>query len=272
MILFQSCTLITLEDVVMKILVTGANGFVGRYIMKAVPGAEPVTNLRDRKEDIRSIFEDAGYIIHTAAISDTQICEKNPDESYEANVLLPVAIAKAAPRAKLICFSSDQVYNASQHDGPYLEGMECPGSVYARHKLEMEQRVLDINPGAVMLRLTWMFDMNHGYAPMILSEEKNIAVPEQYRGITWVREVADNIEKTFALPGGSYNFGSENEMPMPLFALTALAFLGRSKAVITENSRHNLWMNTKKAQEIGVAFSSSIEGFKKCVSTASEER
>ena len=256
----------------MKILVTGANGFVGKYIMRSVPGAEPVTNLRSRKDEMSSIFEDADYIIHTAAISDTQICEKNPDESFEANVRLPVEIAKAAPDAKLICFSSDQVYNASELDGPYSEEMECPGSVYARHKLEMERRVLDINPAAVMLRPTWMFDMKHGFVQNILSNEKSIEVPEQYRGITWVREVADNIEKTFALPGGSYNFGSENDMAMPLFTSTALGFLNKSKDVLIQGRRHNLWMSTKKAQEHGIVFSSSIEGLKKCVSTSLEDR
>ena len=33
-----------------------------------------------------------------------------------------------------------------------------PGNIYAAHKLEMEKRVLDILPSAVMLRAEWMYD------------------------------------------------------------------------------------------------------------------
>ena len=53
---------------------------------------------------------------------------------------------------KLICFSSDQVYSACEDDGPYTEENVKPGNIYAAHKLEMENRVLDILPSAVMLR------------------------------------------------------------------------------------------------------------------------
>ncbi len=107
------------------------------------------------------VVEDSGAdtIIHTAAISDTGYCQNHPEESYRANVALPLLLARAAQGRKLICFSSDQVYNGSQEPGPYTEDMACPASVYAAHKLEMEQRVLDVLPTAVMLRAQWMYDL-----------------------------------------------------------------------------------------------------------------
>ena len=249
----------------MKILLTGPNGFVGKYIMKVVPEAEPIENLRSRRAEIPALFEAANVIIHTAAISNTRICEENPDDSYDANVLFPVEIAKAAPNAKLICFSSDQVYNASPLDGPYSEDMSCPAGIYANHKLEMEQRVLDINPDAVMLRAAWMYDMNHGFIKNLLQADSSIEAPEQYRGITWVQEVADSIRDTFTLPGGCYNFGSENGMPMPVFTEAVLRLLNKDVDVVPGNIRHNLWMNTEKAQKHGISFSSSLEGVRKCI-------
>lgn len=50
------------------------------------------------EKQIRQIVEEseADVIIHTAAISDVGICEKNPEDSYYANVLLPVYLAKAS--------------------------------------------------------------------------------------------------------------------------------------------------------------------------------
>ena len=45
-----------------------------------------------------------------------------------------------------------------EEDGPYLEERVKPGNLYAEHKLEMEERVLGIDPDAVMLRAEWMYD------------------------------------------------------------------------------------------------------------------
>ena len=57
---------------------------------------------------------------------------------------------------KLICFSSDQGYRACREEGPYIEEVVKPGNIYAEHKLEMEERVLELVPSAVMLRAEWM--------------------------------------------------------------------------------------------------------------------
>ena len=100
----------------------------------------------------------ADVIIHTAAISDVGTCEKDPGASYEANVRLPLFLAKAAKEQKMICFSSDQVYRGCAGEGPYKEEDASPCNVYGRHKLEMEQQVLDVKPDAVMLRAEWMYD------------------------------------------------------------------------------------------------------------------
>ena len=48
------------------------------------------------------------------------------------------------------------MYSACEDGGPYTEENVKPGNIYAAHKLEMEKRVLDILPSAVMLRAEWM--------------------------------------------------------------------------------------------------------------------
>ena len=147
----------------MKMLLTGANGFVGNRI-KNTYGEDVVASpsLRNVSEDdVKRIVEESGadVIVHTAAISDIGVCQNNPQQSYIANVMLPVYLAKAAQGRKLVCFSSDQVYSGCEADGPYTEENVRPANIYAEHKLEMEKRVLDIAPDAVMLRAEWMYDV-----------------------------------------------------------------------------------------------------------------
>lgn len=101
-------------------------------------------------------------ILHTAAISDTGYCADHPEQAYRANVELPVWLARAAAEtgAKLVAFSSDQVYAGVEQSGPLPETIPLkPANVYGQDKLEMEQRVQALCPGAVLLRATWMYDL-----------------------------------------------------------------------------------------------------------------
>ena len=139
----------------MRILITGTTGFVGHKLKASYTDAIAAPSLRNATRDmIKKIVEEseADVVIHTAAISDIGTCQKDPQSSYFANVQIPLYLAAACKDRKLICFSSDQVYSACKEEGPYIEEVVKPGNIYAEHKLEMEERVLDLVPSAVMLR------------------------------------------------------------------------------------------------------------------------
>ena len=254
------------------ILITGAAGFVGRRLMETVPGAVAAPSLRDAsQEDIKRIVEESGAeaILHTAAISDIGACQADPEASYRANVQIPLWLARAAGNRKLVCFSSDQVYSGSKEAGPYSEEMTAPGNVYACHKLEMEQRVLEILPEAVMLRAEWMYDLRApkpNYLLNVLRAEGTVAFSSrQYRGVTYLGEVAENMDRVLALPGGAYNFGSETTLSMQELTKRLAALLGKPLAVEDAPPRHNLWMDCGKAARYGVVFSDVLTGLTKCL-------
>ena len=146
--------------------------------------------------------------------------------------------------------------------------MVKPSNLYAEHKLEMERRVLDIEPEAVMLRAEWMYDYylkKPNYFMNILNAKESVCFSShQYIGITYVKEVAQNMEKVIHLPGGSYNFGSETTKSMYEITKEFLEVIGKDIKVEDTLSKHNLWMNCEKAKTYGVKFSSAGDGLKKC--------
>ncbi|MBR5134875.1 MAG: sugar nucleotide-binding protein [Clostridia bacterium] len=252
-------------------LVTGASGFVGAAIMERCEGAVACPSLKGCTEaDVARLVEEseADVIVHTAAIADIGVCQANPDASYQANVLLPVWLAKAAKHRKLICFSSDQVYSGMDSDGPYTEETVKPNNVYAAHKIEMEQRVLDVCPDAVMLRAEWMYghrSKKPNYFLNVLAADGELRFSSaQYRGITYVDEVADNMAAVARLTGGVYNFGSETTKSMFEITKEFLAFLGKDVPLSDAPAGHNLWMNCDKARRQGVRFRLVEDGLKQC--------
>ena len=270
-----------------RILVTGAGGFVGARILEMWRGryelcAFPHDFLRTADESavIRfTLKEHPDVIIHTAALSDTRYCQQNPEDSFRANVLLPGWVAKAAVEAdaKLLSFSSDQVYAGVEQRGALAETLALsPANVYGCHKLEAEARVLAQCPDAVALRLPWMYDFPgyrlpiRGNLPLnILKAAKAGEVlhfsRSDYRGVGYVREVIENLIPAMELPGGVYNFGSECDGNM-VDTARCFAELLRADVTIEESDfTRNLAMDTGKIKAHGIVFSSTWGAFRQCL-------
>lgn len=271
-----------------KLLVSGAGGFVGARIMTQLAGryelcAFPKGMLAAADEQTVADWvrrEQPDVIVHMAALSDTGYSEKHPDESYRANVLLPCWMAAAAQKsgAKLVAFSSDQVYTGLTEHGPFDEDTSLsPANVYGRHKQEMEQRVLDILPDAVLLRAAWMYDLP-GYGLPIrgnfllnlltaaMRQETLRFSMRDYRGITYVREAVERLPQAMELPGGVYNFGSENDCDMVTTARRTCALLDIPPVIETADWPRSLLMDGGRFRAAaGVGFDDTLTGVQHCL-------
>lgn len=270
-----------------KILVTGAGGFVGARVMQQWADryelcAFPKGSLATADETaVRQLIlqQRPDAILHTAALSDTGYCARHPDEARRANVELPVWIARAAAEcsAKLVAFSSDQVYAGVEQPGPLPETLELhPNNEYGRGKLEMEQRVQAVCPEAVLLRATWMYDLPgyrlpvRGNLPLNLlraaqkGESVRVSVRD-FRGVTYVRQAIENLEPALQLPGGVYNFGSGNAVNMVETARQFAEVLGVGVTVEQEIWPRNLVMDGAKTEQFGIRFDTTQQGIRRCL-------
>lgn len=270
-----------------KILVTGAGGFVGSRVMQQWAGryelcAFPKGFLAVAGEDaVRQavLRQHPDAILHTAAISDTGYCTDHPAQAYRANVELPVWLARTAVEigAKLVAFSSDQVYAGVGQSGPLSENIPLqPANVYGQGKLEMEQRVQAICPSAILLRATWMYDLPgyqlpvRGNLPLNLLRAAQWGEPvrfsaRDFRGITYVRQAVTLLEPAMKLPGGVYNFGSENAENMVLTARQFAETLGITVDIQEADWARNLAMDCSKLRAQGIVFDTTQAGLERCL-------
>ncbi|HWP28661.1 MAG TPA: dTDP-4-dehydrorhamnose reductase [Chloroflexota bacterium] len=169
----------------MRVLVTGSNGLLGTRLLAvllqrpqvAVLAASrgPCTNrylgefpyfpldITDSAQVARLVAAVApDVVVHTAALTDVDRCEREPERAWLVNVRATEWVAEACARqgALLVHLSSEYVFDGQA--GPYAEtDPPRPLSVYGRTKLASEQIVAQRCARWIVARTTVLF----GYAP-----------------------------------------------------------------------------------------------------------
>lgn len=281
-----------------RILITGSNGFFGSRLyeyFKEREGYEAlgVTHRELEISDslavsafVKAICPD--YVLHCAGISNTRTCEEEPEQSEQINVRGAANIARACREAgaKMIFMSSDQIYNAACSMEPNREDqVQKPCSVYGRDKRRAEEAMLTCLSDGVALRLTWMYDYPVkerssgsgllGKLVKALEEKGRLELPvHEYRGFTYVWDGIRSMEAAFALPGGVYNFGSENSRnTFDTASLFLRALTGQkevSQVLRRDGERfsscpRNLSMDISRIRGYGIDFPDTAEGIERCL-------
>ena len=190
-----------------KLLITGAHGFLGWNICRLAQGRWhlfgtvysnqleipnvttariDLTDLSELKRLFQEVRPDA--VIHTAAVSDPNYCQVNPDVSHAINVEASVNIALLCSDYMIpyLYTSTDLVFDGL--NAPYQESDPvCPVNVYGEHKAQAEERILKAYPQSAVCRLSLMFGLSGPAAksfiqPMLLAmkegRELNLFVNE----------------------------------------------------------------------------------------------
>lgn len=208
----------------MKILLTGGSGLLGQYlniwlsehyelvtIYNSNPGNSKLFNsikadISDQSNlnnIIQTIKPD--LIIHTAAISRPELCDKLPAEYVnEVNIKAVSTISQNCEKLKikLIFMSTDLVYDGSR--GSYLTEKAAlhPLSLYAETKYKSEKVIREIFDNFIILRTALLYGMglNHSennFQIMLNNFKNNIPANlfyDQYRTPLSLKDAARLIK------------------------------------------------------------------------------
>ena len=149
----------------MRILITGSTGQLGRELIRVLD-EEELLLLTHKDIDIidpnlvQKILElKPNIIIHTAAYTDVDGCERYPELAFQVNTLGTQHIILGTEKvgAKLVYISTDYVFDGEK-GAPYAESDETfPINVYGHSKLIGEYLVQASSIPWIIVRTAWLY-------------------------------------------------------------------------------------------------------------------
>jgi dTDP-4-dehydrorhamnose reductase len=273
-----------------KILLTGSKGFIlssfyERYkneyeIIRTGRKNKDIVNLdvRDESQVNRVVKQyKPEIVLHGAGITSTAGCENNKTLAYDVNVNGTINIAKACKNtgARMIFFSTEQVFNGNEKTGPYTEwDSPMPNTYYGETKLAGENQIKSILDDYVIMRLTWMYGFSEDPAVKnILTDtifaNEDIKVPDnEFRGMSPIETLLDVLPKIMNLPKGIYHVGSENDKSRYAIVKEILQITNKNDVQLIRNNHdqvRDIRLSTKTIHGLGIEFDETSEAIKKTI-------
>lgn len=191
----------------MRILVTGAEGMLGKAVVRRLAADHDVRGVDLVDGDLADPQAAAGlvasadpeWIIHCAAWTDVDGAESRPDEAMRANggATANLAGLVRASGAGLTCISTDYVFDGRGERGGYDEDdPRAPLGVYGATKARGEEHVEALPGPWQIVRTSWLFgDGRVNFVKTILrllGERETLSVVDDQVGCpTYAEDLAE---------------------------------------------------------------------------------
>ncbi len=285
-------------------LVTGEAGMLGSRVARAArdrhdvigtylgeaPGMEGVEEVWMDISDRENAFEvvrkaEPDFIIHTAAMTDVDACEREPERAMLVNGIGTENLAMAATEmgAGIIYVSTDYVFDGERKDGAYAEYEAVnPLSAYGRSKLRGEVGVRvckDWAVARVSVLYGWNSPSQHAnfvtWAIDKLRKGERISLlTDQFTSPTLLENCADALVRMAeARAGGIYNACGRSCVSRHKFGMQIAETFGLDGELLSESTSDGMkWLAKRPAraclsvrkieEELGAKMMTTEEGLR----------
>ncbi|MFL0267748.1 SDR family oxidoreductase [Candidatus Clostridium radicumherbarum] len=229
----------------MNILITGADGNIGSYLIKSLSKNHKIfalnkndLDITDKNMCIEKIRNLKPHIVlHTAALSNVDLCERDETSAYSINTIgsLNVAYPCSLLDIPIIYFSCNNVYDGNKI-GPYYETDLCsPINVYGKTKLAGEKLIRTICSKYFILRTSWIYGSKDCFVRNVI-ENKEVPLfmcSSEISSPTYIGDLTKVIEKIICTDRyGIYNCTNAGAIKKSIWVKTILNNLNIKKDVI----------------------------------------
>lgn len=193
-----------------KVLVTGANGQLGKCLQKIAPQFKNLEFTFKNSKDlditdalsIKKTFNlvDFDYCINCAAYTDVEQAETTPDLAFKVNAEGVKNLAFACKKSKvgLIHISTDYVFDGEKKEPYSIDDIPNPINEYGKSKLLGEKYIQKIMINYCIIRTSWLYsEFGKNFYTTILKKAKvgeNLSVTDSQTGCpTNANNLADYI-------------------------------------------------------------------------------
>lgn len=242
----------------MKILVTGSAGMLGSAVMSHlaelgheavgidVGAAEAACRVDISDWTALAAFprlQDRDLVLHLAAATNVDQCEKDPDMAFRVNTLGTEFVARLCARRDipLVYVSTAAVFAGNRKGAPYNEFDDAaPVNIYAQSKLRGEEAVRQAARRHTIVRAGWMMGggvQEKKFVGKIVSQlldgkRKLMAVCDKQGSLTYTVDFARNLMDLVSSGHyGTYHMANHGVCTRYDVAKKIVEFLG-SEAVI----------------------------------------
>jgi dTDP-4-dehydrorhamnose reductase len=227
----------------MRIAITGSNGQLGRALQRTLANDAlmpidlpdyDISDLTAITAAVRTFAPDV--ILHTAAITDVDGCERNPDLAYRVNVLgtRNMAVCAQQTGASIVYIGTDYVYEGTRETPYREEDAPNPLSVYAQTKWLGEEQVRRLVSRHYVVRVAWLYGdgpRNFVRTVLRLADERDSLpmVTDEVGSPTFADDVAAALQRLIALPAyGTYQLPNSGVCSRYDWAAEILRLAGRT--------------------------------------------
>ena len=269
----------------MKILITGANGFIGYYLVEQLLAKKYSVIATGKGEcrlpfthdlnfqwltmdftdpfSIHDVFENIkpDVVVHAGAMSKPDECEMDQMKAYLVNVggAVQLLINSEELKSFFIFLSTDFVFDGER--GMYIEDdMPRPVNYYGRTKLEAEEAVKEYEYDWAIVRTVLVYGKNHSGHNNLLKivreklekgEEYNV-FDDQLRTPTYVEDLAKGIVSIIAKKAaGIFHLSGEDILTPYQMAIKTAEYLMLDSSVIKKVTAASFSQPAKRPLKTG---------------------